>query len=363
MKLQYILVAGLLLATISCGSQQKEEDQDEAPKELRISHALLDTIPVDTVTNQPIEGILTVNGKVSVDDNKVIQIFPSLAGYATSVAVQLGDYVQKGQLLAVVHSADIANYENQLSDARSNLAVAEKHLKVQTDLKNSQLATDKDVTDAESDVTKAKAAIKQIEDLFRIYKKGEGASYEIHAPIAGYIIQKSINNGMEVGGENGESLFTISEINDVWVVANIFETDIPKVKEGYSADIASLSYPDSLFHGKIDKVYNFLDPQSKTMQARIKVQNTSGLLKPEMFTTVSIHYPGKGNRVAIPSSAIIFDNNTNYVLVKSGSDSLSIREVLPLSNLDSVTYIKQGLKTGEVIVTKDQLLLYNALLQ
>lgn len=361
--IQIVLAGCILASAVACSDSTGTPNSQASQSTIAISHKMLDAAEFDTVKYQKVMGAFTVNGKVTADDSKVVEVYPSLTGYATQVNVQLGDYVHKGQLLAVVHSGEIATYENQLSDAKSSLLVAQKKLKVEQDLKNSQLATDKDVADAKSEVEKATAAITQMENLFEIYRKGAGATYQILAPISGYIIHKTVNNGMEIRNDNDQSLFTISEINDVWVVANIFETDIPKVKEGYQADISSISYPDSVFHGSIDKVYNFLDPVSKTMQARIKIQNDRGLLKPEMFTSVKIHYPGADSLIAIASSAIIFDNNTNYVLVKGEADSLSIREVLPLSTTGDQTYIKNGLHAGEVIVTRDQLLLYNALLQ
>lgn len=356
-----LLIGGLF--TVMSGCSEHTNEQTKAPVHLQISEEMLNAAEMDTARFQKMTGVFTVNGKVTADESKLIEVFPTLTGYATQVKVQLGDYVQKGQLLAVVHSSEIATYEQALSDAKSNLLAAQKQLTVATDLKNSQLATDKDVTDAESEVNKAEAAIRQVENLFQIYKKGTGPTYNIVAPLSGYIIQKNINNGMEIRNDNSQSLFTISEINDVWVVANIFETDIPKVKEGYLADIVAISYPDSVFHGVIDKVYNFLDPVSKTMQARIKIRNTHGLLKPEMFTSVSIHYPGSDSLISIPSAALIFDNNTNYVLVRRSEGKLSIREVLPISSEGQFSYIKSGLNQGEVIVAKDPLLLYNALLQ
>jgi len=362
----FIALASMQVFFACTSNEKSHPDQNTEPggtPNLSISPNMLNQATLDTVRYQKVKGVLTVSGKVTADDSKIIQVYATLTGYATQVSVQLGDYVQKGQLLAVIHSGEIATYENQLSDAKSNLLVAQKKLKMESDLKNSQLATEKDVADAQSEVSKAHAAITQVENLFQIYKKGEGATYKILAPISGYVIQKNINNGMEITAGNEQSLFTVSQINDVWIVANIFETDIPKVKEGYSADITSISYPDSVSHGTIDKVYNFLDPVSKTMQARIKIENNRGLLKPEMFASVKIHYPGNDSLIAIPSTAIIFDNNTHYVLVKNSTQQLHVREILPLSTNGNMTYIKAGLTSGEIIVAKDQLLLYNALLQ
>lgn len=362
MKISWaVLPLGIMLLG-SCGSSESKDEAQTGGKFV-LSKQMIDSITKDTVRYAQVQGELTLNGKVTADENKVLEVYPTLSGYATQITVQLGDFVQKGQLLAVVHSGEIATYQNQLSDASSNLAVARKNLQVKEDLYKSKLATQQDILDANSEVTKAKAAIDQLNDLFRIYKKGSGATYQIVAPISGYIIQKNINNGMEIRSDNNQSLFTISEINDVWVIANVFETDIPKVKEGYDADITSISYPNQVFHGKIDKLYNFLDPTTKTMQARIKINNNNGLLKPEMFASVKIHYPGTDSLLEIPSSAIIFDNNSNYVLVMTPKNDLSIQEVRPASTNGDVTYIKRGVKEGQVIITKNQLLLYNALLQ
>lgn len=356
-----LVVAATIITIQSCSRSSSQEEYSSGS--FILSPTLLDSLDIEIAELKQVEGVLLVNGKVQADENKMIKIFPTLSGYATQIKVQLGDYVNKGQLLAVIHSGEIAQYENQLADAQSTLSVAEKKLQVERDLLNSQLATARDVADAESEVLKAKAAIKQVKDLFSIYKKGSGATYHIVAPISGYIIQKSINDGMEIRNDNNESIFTISEINDVWVIANVFESDIPKVGEGNEVIINAISYPNQVFTGKIDKVYNFLDPETKTMQARIKVNNEVGLLKPEMFASVKIHYPSNDSLIAIPSTALVFDNNTHYVLVLENKQKLSIREVSVGSNTEDVTYIRKGLAPGEKIVAKDQLLLYNALLQ
>lgn len=355
------VVAVTILSLSSCNRSSSQEEYSSGS--FHLSPTLIDSLDIETAELKQVEGLLLVNGKVQADENKMIEIYPTLSGYATHIKVQLGDYVKKGQLLAIIHSSEIAQYENQMADAQSTLTVAKKKLQVERDLLNSQLATSKDVADAESEVLKAKAAIKQVKDLFNIYKKGSGATYHIVAPISGYIIKKSINDGMEIRNDNNESIFTISEINDVWVIANVFESDIPKVGEGNEVIINAISYPNQVFTGKIDKVYNFLDPETKTMQARIKVNNEGGLLKPEMFASVKIHYPSNDSLIAISSSALIFDNNTHYVLVLENKQKISIREVSVGSNAEDVTYIKKGLSSGEKIVARDQLLLYNALLQ
>lgn len=345
------------------GCGPKTPAADTKPSALVLSDEMLDSIVVDTVRYLPVRGEVSLTGKVTADGNKILKVYPTLSGYAEDVEVQLGDYVHKGQLLAVIHSGEIAGYQKQLSDANSNLTVAKKKLQVEQDLYNSRLSTQKDVTDAQSEVQKAEAERSQLNDLFSIYRKGSGSTYKIIAPISGYIIEKGINNGMELRNDNNESVFTISEIDDVWVMANVFESDIPKIKEGDSADVSAISYPDKVFRGRVDKIYNFLDPTTKTMQLRIRINNKEKLLKPEMFASVNIYYPGNDHMLAIPSSALIFDNNAYYVLVMHSKTDIKIKEVLPFQTSGNLTYVKKGLEDGTPLISKNQLLIYNALLQ
>lgn len=345
------------------GCNKGEDSRDAADTKFELTDRMMDSIKIDTVIEKPVSGELTLSAKISADENKILQIYPTLSGYAEQIKVQLGDYVNQGQLLAVIHSGEIAGYEKQLSDAQSNLNVAEKQLQVEQDLYRSKLSIERNVSDAQGEVNKAQSEINQLKNLFQIYRKGKGDTYNIIAPISGYVIQKNINNGMEIRNDNNQSLFTISEINDVWVIANVFETDIPKVKEDYDAEVTAISYPNRVFQGKIDRVYNFLDPETKTMQVRIRINNNNGLLKPEMFASVKIYYPGNGSMLAIPSSALIFDNNAYHVLVFKNSGNIIIRDVQPGEALGGITYIKDGLQPGERIISHNQLLIYNALLQ
>lgn len=362
--IKYFVVLAFVSSCVLLGcSSNANQQEKEVPAKFMLSKNMLDSIKTDTVKLLQVKGVLNLTGTVSADGSKVLKIFPTLSGYAANVEVQLGDYVHKGQLLAVVHSGEMASYEKQLADAQSSFVLARKKLEVQADLLKSQLSTQKDVVDAENDVHKAESEIKELKDLFRIYRKGAGATYQIIAPISGYVIEKAVNNGMEIQGGNSESLFTISEIDDVWVMASVFESDIPKVSEGDSTDVTAISYPSRIFKGQVDKIYNFLDPATKTMQLRIRINNQAKLLKPEMFTSVKIYYPGHKRRVAVPASAIIFDNDSYYVLVMSSHSDIKIKEVLPAQTAGGITYLDKGVDEGDIVITKNQLLIYNALLQ
>lgn len=326
-----------------------------------LSDTMLASIKIDTTVIKPVENELRLSGKVTPDMSKVLKLYPLVSGYVKDIKVQLGDYVKKGQVLAVIQSGEIADYDKQLAQARTDLAVAEKGLKVAQDLYKSQLSTEKDVVNAEGEVNKAQAEIARLNELLLIYRKGSGSTSIVTAPISGYVIEKNLNNGMELRADNSQHMFTISELDDVWIMANVFETDIARVKEGYPADISTISYPDKVFHGRIDKVYNVLDPETKTMQVRIRLDNEGMLLKPEMFASVLLRYSEGTEMPAIPSSAVIFDKGKNFVMVFRDKFNVDTREIKVAKALNETSYISRGLQPGEKIISRNQLLIYDAL--
>lgn len=353
-----VLMIGLVFGWTGC--KQSQAEQTEATTFV-LSDTMMNIIRIDTTAVKPVESELRLSGKVTPDMGKVLKLYPLVSGYVKDIKVQLGDYVKKGQVLAVIQSGEIADYDKQLTQAQSDLNVAEKGLKVANDLYQSQLATQKDVVNAASELHKSQAEIDRLNQLLQIYRKGSGATSIVTAPISGYVIEKNINNGMELRSDNNTTMFTISELDDVWVMANVFETDISRVKEGYPAEVSTISYPDKIFKGRIDKVYNVLDPETKTLQVRIRLDNEDMLLKPEMFATVMLRYKDGGEMPAIPSSAVIFDKGKNFVMVFRDKYNIDTREVKVSKSLNNVSYISQGLNAGDKVISRNQLLIYDAL--
>ncbi len=353
-----LMLAAALAGWSGC-RQSRAEDADAAT--FVLSDTMMASIRIDTTVVKPVESELRLSGKVTPDMGKVLKLYPLVSGYVRNINVQLGDYVKKGQVLAVIQSGEIADYDKQLIQARTDLANAEKSLKVAQDLYKSQLATEKDVVNAGGALNNAQAELARINEMLQIYRKGQGATSIVTAPISGYIIEKNINNGMEMRSDNSAHMFTISELDDVWIMANVFETDISRVKEGYPAEVTTISYPDKVFHGQIDKVYNVLDPDTKTMQVRIRLGNEGMLLKPEMFATVLLRYREGNEMMAVPSAAVIFDKGKNFVMVFKDRYNIETKEVKVAKSLNEVSYIQRGLQPGDKVISRNQLLIYDAL--
>lgn len=326
-----------------------------------ISDSMFSKISLSKVTVEPIRAQLNLIGKIGADENKLVDVFPLVGGNVVDVNYELGDYVEKGSVLAVIRSGEVADFERQLIDAESDLSVAEKNLRVSLDLFESKLASERDVLAAKNEVNKTKAELNRIKEIFHIYGIDKKSEYQIKSPISGFIIEKKINRDMQLRSDKSDNIFTIAQINDVWVNANVYETDIAKIKEKMKAEIKTISYPDSTFYGTVDKIYNILDPDTKTMKVKIKLHNNAFLLKPEMNATVNVKYFEGGEMTALPSKAVIFDKSKNYVLVYHDKNNITIREIDVYKQTGDLTYVSKGLNEGDTIISSNQLLIYDAL--
>ncbi|MEP7143709.1 MAG: efflux RND transporter periplasmic adaptor subunit, partial [Ferruginibacter sp.] len=158
-----------------------------------------------------------------------------------------------------------------------------------------------------------------------------------------------------------DNLFTVGNISDVWVWANVYETDISKVKVGYAAKVTTLAYPDSVFTGVIDEVSNILDPVTKVMKIRVKLPNEKQSLKPEMFANIVITNKEGSKSIEVAAKAIISEYGKNYVIIYKSKCELSVQEVELLKSVGDKVYIKTGLKEGDQVISQNQVLLFKAL--
>jgi len=355
----YIVLLALVSVWIT--SCEKKKDVQDEVKAFMLSDTMMNRITLDTVKTEIVRNELTLVGKVVPDENQVIKIFPLVGGNVEDVNVELGDNVKKGQKLATIRSGEVADFERQMIQAQSDLLIAQKNLSSTEDLYESKLVPERDAITARQMVDKAKAELSRVKEIFSIYGLGKSTNYVVKSPISGFIIDKNINRGMQLRSDNSESLFTVGQISDVWVMANVNESDIPRIQIGMPADVRTISFPDQIFKGKVDKIYNVLDPETKAMQIRIQLQNVGFKLKPEMHATVYLNFEEGNEMQAIPSQAVIFDRSKNWVMVFHSRSKIETRPVDVYRSLANRTYISGGLKAGETIISKNQLLVYDAL--
>ncbi|WP_246859197.1 efflux RND transporter periplasmic adaptor subunit [Spirosoma sp. KCTC 42546] len=351
----FIAVNGLS----SCSSTAQKSEASEPTKERQETN-LLATAAFDTAKYENARNELNLTGKITFNQDQVVKVFPLVGGHIETLKADLGDYVKKGQTLAVIRSGDLADLEQQSVEAKGQLSVAQKNLQVAEDMTKAGLSSQRELVASQEQLLAAKGEVNRVSERRRIVG-GNGAVYVVKAPVSGFIVEKSASQGMELRSDDPENLFTISNLDHVWVLANVYESDLANVKEGDQATITTLSYPDKIFHGRIDKIFNVLDPDSKTLKVRVTLDNADYRLKPEMFANVSVTYAGHDKRIAIPAKAVVFDKNRNFVVMVNNKNQPLVREVDIYKSIGPKTYLSGGLTPGDRVVTNNQLLIYNAL--
>lgn len=300
-------------------------------------------------------------GKITVDNNKAAQVYPVVSGNVLTIDAELGDYVKQGQKLATIRSSEVAEFQRQKLDAQSEVAMAEKNLQVAKDLFEGKLNSEKDVIAAEKELTKANAELSRVNEIYAIYKLKDGTIYTITAPISGFILSKNIYPNEQLRVDISDPLFSISQINEVWALANVSESDVSKIQLGYDAEVRTLGFPNTIYTGKIDKIFNTIDPETKAMKVRVKIPNDNFQLKPEMMATVNVLFSEGKRLVSVPSSSVIFDKSRSWVMVFRTRNDIETRSVEVYRQLNGVSYISSGLQDGEKVISKNGLFVYDAL--
>ncbi|NVO19596.1 MAG: efflux RND transporter periplasmic adaptor subunit [Bacteroidetes bacterium] len=357
MKTSLIISLALTLILFG-GCRQKAE---KAEQKFVLSPTMEKSATFDFVKSGIVQDQLKLTGKVTYNEDKVVKIYPQVSGVVKEVRVGIGDHVEKGQVLAVINSTEMAVAENDLNTSRSNYDIALKSYNAIEDMYKGGIASEKEYTTAKGELEKASSELKKAISISNVLGGTNSADYYVKAPASGVIIEKHINPDMQIRTDFNDNLFVLSNLKDVWVMANVFESDISRVKEGCDARITTLSYPDQVTKGRVDKVYSILDPVSKVMKARIRLDNADYQLKPEMFAYITINYSENITRLEIPSKALIFDNSKYYVLVFKDKSNIEIREVSLYKSAGDITYIENGLKAGEKIILNNNLLIYDQL--
>jgi len=301
------------------------------------------------------------NGIIDFNTDKVANIFPLVTGNVQNITVKQGDYVKAGQVLGIIKSAEIAGYNSTLVTAETNLELNKTLLARTQDMAKSGLASQVDVATAKVNYEQALAAKTAAERVLKINGNNKQGEYQIKSPEDGFIVQKNVTNGMAIRADNGNSLFTISDLKEVWVQANVYEANINKVHEGDEVDVTTLTDPGKIYKGRIDKLMNTLDPANRVMKMRVVLPNPGYELKPQMFANVTVNNDLDKQAISIPNSALVFDHSQYYVVIYKGPKNVQIRPVEVLSTNGNRAYIKSGIEPGEQVVGSQTILIYAAL--
>ncbi|WP_413514101.1 efflux RND transporter periplasmic adaptor subunit [Myroides odoratus] len=350
----------LALLTFSACKQQEssvaQEDKycipEEISKELNFAK----------VTQRPIQRTISLNGTVEYNQDKTIPFYSLIEGIVVTAKFSLGDYVKKGQLLAEIRSTDLNEFKTELRATEAELKVAKRELESVSSMYKDGISSQKELIEAEEDVQVLESKLRAAKSNLSMFNgQNKEGIYQIIAPQDGYIVTKSIVAGMTIT-DTDEPLFTIANLSDVWIMANVYATSMRYVNLNAEVQVSTLAYPDEKFEGKISNISQVFDAEERVLKARIVLTNHEMKLRPGMSAEIYLLIDDKqGEALAVPNNAIIFDNNQNYVVTYKDNCHQEIRQITPITKNAEFTYIKGGVEAGETVITTNELLIYEQL--
>ena len=298
--------------------------------------------------------ILPVTGTITYDANRVSHVGPKTEGRIVGLSAELGSRVRGGQALAIMESADIGAIRVELNETAELAKIARENYERERRLEAQGISSRKEMLNARAELRRAEAALQSATERLRILGAGQGrgGQFAVTAPFSGIIVEKHASLG-EVAGPS-DHLFTLADLARLWIELDIFERDLARVAEGQSANVTTAAYPNRVFPGKIVYVGDILDPEKRTVRARVEVPNEGGLLKPGMFARAEIETAtGTGTRVPVVPRGAVQDVGGQTVVWVPGTrpGEFRIRPVQVGAAVDSArVMILSGLEPGERVV-------------
>jgi cobalt-zinc-cadmium efflux system membrane fusion protein len=304
--------------------------------------------------------IIRAPGNVETDPTHLLTVLPPGAGRVREVKVNVGQRVQRGQLLALIDSPDLAQAYADNDKARAAAVLARKNLNYQEEQLKIGAAAQSAVDSARNDNAQAGAEYVRSRARLRAMGAAENARGDarllaIHAPVAGSITALSIAPGATINDDT-QPILTLQDLHVVWVTALVSEDDVAGVARGDDAEVTIDAYPDKTLHGKVLSVSDQIEPDSHRNKTRIAFDNPDALLKPNMFARVTLHGP-KLTRVVLPSSALLMNNDRTSVFIATAPWTFERRTVEPLLEESNQVVIRSGVQPGEEVVVRGGILL------
>lgn len=375
-RLQNTVALASLLALIGCSSSDRERASDMtsySTKAAKSATPQLFTIPeeqmahVQVVTIQPttLTRTLRLTGSVAYNAFATTPVITQVGGPVSRILVLPGQHVKAGQPMLEVSSPDYSQLLDSYLKAADSSRLANKNYARAQDLYQHHAIAERDLEQAESDRNQAQDDLNAAEQSMKILgiksptdlaKAPSSAQIPVLAPIGGEVVERLVAPGQVVQAGQTQA-FTISDLSTVWVLANVYQADLATVRSGDDVIVQTSSYPDD-FHGRISYVSPALDPNTRTLQARIVVDNPGEKLKRDMYCTVIVTAGSIRNAIAVPDSSVLHDdNNQPFVYVAAGTNQFGRRDVETGASQNGRTQIIKGLSVGEKVVGDGSLFL------
>jgi cobalt-zinc-cadmium efflux system membrane fusion protein len=351
--------AGEMTSYSANGSTSATAQLFTIPKD-QLSHVQVVTVEPTRLTRT-----LRLTGTVAYNAFNTTPVITQVGGPVSRILVVPGQQVKVGQPMLDVSSPDYSQLLDAYLKAADSFRLADKNWARAQDLYQHHAIAQRDLEQAESDRNQAQADLNAADQGMKILgiknpgdlaKAPSSALIPVLAPIGGEVVERLVSPGQVVLAGQTQA-FTISDLRTVWVLANVYQADLADVRTGDDVVVETDAYPGT-FHGRISYVSPALDPNTRTLQARIVVDNPGEKLKRDMYCTVTVTAGSIANAIAVPDSSVLRDdNNQPFVYLAIGANQFGRRDVDIGQSLAGKTQILRGLSPGERIVGDGSLFL------
>jgi cobalt-zinc-cadmium efflux system membrane fusion protein len=372
------LVLGLFLSLTGCernespvkekvpspavkGKEEKEEHEGGTVT-LSADKQKVAGIEVRILSPEEVSVPLSATAVIELNADRVSKVSSRVTGKITRLMATQGQRVKAGQPLAYADTVEIDQAFSEYMKAKGKRELAEKTLRREELLFEKKVCPEKDVLQARQEFSAAEADLALSIERFRFLginitqverQRSNGGNRHPLIPIAssigGVVIEKTVTQGEVIGPD--KNLFTVADLSTLWLQIDLYEKDLARIKTGQGVNLSVTALPDRNFKGRISYMGDLLDEKTRTVKARVTVDNSGGLLKPGMFATVEIQTAVGEKKLLVSESALTMEGAAHYVFMQTAPDKFSRRDVKIGRTLGKKVEVLEGLKAGDPVVT------------
>jgi membrane fusion protein, heavy metal efflux system len=373
-------------------TESAETQPTTSPSSFRPTDSQWQSLKIEPVQLKTFQNQHRTDGKIANDDDGTTPVLSPYSGRVTKLFVKAGDEVKPGQPLLSLAATESVQAQNDLINAVSTLHTTQAQLnlaqttqKRQHDLYDSKGAPLKDWQQSQVDLASAEGTFRSaqitlaaVRNRLRILGKSEAEITSIEnapdalslspeamvfAPIGGTVTQRQVGLGQYItSASNGGSspIFSIGDMTEVWLLANVSEDDAPSVRVGEPVEVHVLAFPGRRFSARLTYVAASIDPNTHRLPVRAEVENPDGALKPEMFANFNIIVGDPVESPAVPQEGVVYEGETARVWIAGKDKTLSLRQIRPGWVQDGMVQVLEGVQAGEQVVTSGSLFIDRA---
>ena len=375
-RIQIAMAIAFVLTLTACRSSDREQAsqmtsfsanaaKSATPELFNIPQDQIQHVQIVTIEPTTLKHTLRLTGTVAYNAFNTTPVITQVGGPVSRILVVPGQHVKEGEPMLDVSSPDYSQLLDAYLKAADAFRLADKFYVRAQGLYEHHAIAERDLEQAESDRSQAQADLNAAEQGLKILgiknpedlaKAPSSALIPVLAPISGEVVERLVQPGQVVQAGQTQA-FTISDLSTVWVLANVYQADLAYVRDGDDVVVETDAYPGS-FHGRISYISPALDPNTRTLQARILVDNPGEKLKRDMYCTVTVTAGVLSNVIAVPNASILHDdNNQPFVYVATGQTQFGRRDVNLGESQNGQTQITKGISVGDRVVGDGSLFL------